>query len=232
MANTRLPDHSTKAVVLLICISSQCNVTPLWYTVNMGRPREHDERIAAALLDAAERTVAEGGVEALSVRPLARAIGASTRAVYSLFGSKEGLIIALGSRAFTLLREGLDALPTTDDPARDLVEAGAVVFRRFALGHPALFSIGLVQADVPAELAREFRSVQEQALGRLHARIGRLKDIGRLGRRSEPEAALAFHALCEGLAAMEARCIVRSGEAEHMWRDALQALVAGWEVAG
>jgi hypothetical protein len=30
-------------------------------------------------------------------------------------------MIALGTRAFTLLRDGLDALPTTDDPAEDLV---------------------------------------------------------------------------------------------------------------
>jgi AcrR family transcriptional regulator len=198
----------------------------------MGRPREHDERIATALLDAAERVVAEGGLEALSVRHVAGAIGASTRAVYSLFGSKDGLIIALGTRAFNLLREGLDALPSTDDPAVDLVEAGVVVFRRFALGHPALFKIGLVQTGVPAEIAREFRGAQEQALGRLYARIGRLKNVGRLGTRGEPQAALEFHALCEGLAALEARCLLRSGEAEQKWRDALRALVAGWGVTG
>lgn len=198
----------------------------------MGRPREHDERIASALLDAAERVVAEGGLDALAVRSLAKAIGVSTRAVYSLFGSKDGLVIALGTRAFTLLREGLDALPTTEDPAGDLVEAGVVVFRRFALGHPALFTIGVVQSGVSPEIACEFRMAQEQALGCLHARIGRLKTSGRLGARGAPQAAREFHALCEGLAALEARCIVRSDEAEQVWRDALGALVAGWGVAG
>jgi AcrR family transcriptional regulator len=198
----------------------------------MGRPREHDERIASGLLDAAERVVAEGGLEALSVRHIAGAIGVSTRAVYSLFGSKDGLIIALGTRAFNLLRDGIDALPTTDDPAGDLVEAGVVVFRRFALGHPALFRIGLVQTGVSTEIAGAFRRAQEQALERLYARIGRLKDIGRLGSKGEPQAALEFHALCEGLAALEARCILHSGEAEQKWRDALRALVAGWGVTG
>jgi len=198
----------------------------------MGRPREHDERIASALLDAAERVVAEGGLEALSVRRIAGAIGVSTRAVYSLFGSKDGLIIALGTRAFNLLRDGIDALPTTEDPAGDLVEAGVVVFRRFALGHPALFKIGLVQTGVSTEIARAFRRAQEQALERLYARIGRLKNVGRLGTRGELQAALEFHALCEGLAALEARCILHSGEAEQKWRDALRALVAGWGVTG
>lgn len=198
----------------------------------MGRPRQHDKRIAGALLDVAEHVVAEGGVEALSVRRLAGAIGASTRAVYSLFGSKDGLIIALGTQAFTLLREGLDALPTTDDPAGDLVEAGVVVFRRFTRSHPALFTIGFLQTGVPADIAREFRSAQDQALARLHARIERLKTTGRLGTRSAPRAALEFHALCEGLAALEGRRILPADEAEYMWRDALRALVAGWGVTG
>jgi AcrR family transcriptional regulator len=229
---SRFFEHSAETIDLLTQVLSRCNVTPLWYTVNMGRPREHDARIANALLDAAEHIVAEGGLEALSVRHLAGAIGASTRAVYSLFGSKDGLIIALGARAFTLLRDGLDALPTTDDPAGDLVEAGAVVFRRFALGHPALFTIGVVQTGVSAAAAGEFRSAQEQALGRLSARIGRLKGMNRLGTRGEPQAALEFHALCEGLATMEVRCILRSDTAEQLWRDALGALVAGWQVAG
>ncbi|HEU5100177.1 MAG TPA: TetR/AcrR family transcriptional regulator [Roseiflexaceae bacterium] len=194
----------------------------------MGRPRQYDQRIATALLDTAERIVAEGGLEALSVRHVAGAIGASTRAVYSLFGSKDGLIIALGTRAFNLLSDGLDSLPTTDDPTEDLVQAGVVVFRRFTLSHPALFMIGFLQRGVPAEIAREFRSAQEQALAYLHARIRRLKQVRRLGPRSEAQAAVAFHALCEGLAALEGRCILGPDEAEHMWRDALRALVLGW----
>jgi AcrR family transcriptional regulator len=194
----------------------------------MGRPREYDERTAVALLDVAERLVAEGGLEALSVRRVASEIGATIRAVYSLFGSKDGLVVALGTRAFTLLSDGLDALPTTDDPAGDMVEAGVIVFRRFTRSHPALFTIGFLQAGVPADIARDFRSAQDNALARLHARIGRLKHTGQLGTRSESQAAIEFHALCEGLAALEGRGILRSDEAERIWRDALRALVAGW----
>ena len=36
-----------------------------------------------------------------------------------------------------LLHEGVDAIPVTDNPRHDLVEA-ALMFRRFALDHPAL----------------------------------------------------------------------------------------------
>ena len=97
------------------------------------------------------------GLEALSIRRLASTVGTTTRAVYSLFGSKDGLVIALGTQAFNLLRDDMDSLETTDNPAGDLVEAGVVVFRRFTLGHAALFRIGFLQAGVPAEIARDFR---------------------------------------------------------------------------
>src|SRR5919107_230670 len=105
----------------------------------MGRPREHDERTAAALLAAAERAVEGVGPEALSVRGVANEVGTTTRAVYSLFGSKDGLIAALGVQAFEFLRTGLQALPLSEDPAADLVDTG-LVFRRLAIERPALYS--------------------------------------------------------------------------------------------
>src|SRR5262245_20405008 len=112
----------------------------------MGRRREHDETTAAALLDAAERIVAANGASALSLRDVARDAGTTTRAVYSLFGAKDGLLGALGVRAFNLLQHELEALPETDRPADDVIEA-SLVFRLFALEHPALFSIAFHDAD-------------------------------------------------------------------------------------
>jgi AcrR family transcriptional regulator len=77
----------------------------------VGRPREHDERTAAALLAAGERAITDGGLEALSVRGVATEAATTTRAVYSLFGSREGLIAALGAHAYDVLRGELERLP-------------------------------------------------------------------------------------------------------------------------
>ena len=197
----------------------------------MGRPKVHDERTALALLAAAERLVAEDGPEALSVRRVAGAVGTTTRAVYSLFGSKEGLVVALGVRAFELLRAAIDALPATGDPAGDLVEAGVVVFRRFALQHPALFRLGVQHVAVSPDLARGFHGAATHALDGLQGRVARLADAQRLGARAPREAVCAFHALCEGLAALELRGALPHADAERIWRDALAALVAGWTAA-
>jgi AcrR family transcriptional regulator len=194
----------------------------------MGRPKEHNERTASALLDAAERIAGEGGLEALSVRRVGKEVGTTTRAVYSLFGSKDGLVVALGVRAFELLRAAIESLPVTNDPAGDLVEAGASVFRRFALEHPALFRLGVQHMAVSEELALSFRGAAEHALDGLRSRIARLADARQLGSRSVAGAVCEFHALCEGLAALELRTVIPQNEAERIWRDALAALVAGW----
>ena len=191
----------------------------------MGRPREHDESTASALLETAERTIEERGIGALSLRELASDAGTTTRAVYSLFSSKEGLLGALGTRAFELLEEGLEALPVTDDPRADLTDA-ALMFRRFALEHPALFSIGIQRTD--PEAWPHFRSAASSALAVLHERFEPLAAEGLIGERSVGEAALQFHSLCEGLAAVELRGTPLTPTPERFWRDAFGVLIAGF----
>ena len=193
----------------------------------MARPKEHDERTAVALLDAAEQIVAGEGVDALSVRRVVNELGTTTRAIYSLFGSKDGLVVALGARAFDLLGAAVSALPITDDPAGDLLEAG-MTFRRFALSHPALFRLGVQHEEVSAELVQGFAGSAQRALGGLNARFTHLAENGQLGARSVSEAIWEFHALCEGLATLELRCRMPADEGERLWCDALGSLVAGW----
>jgi AcrR family transcriptional regulator len=196
----------------------------------MGRPRLHDARTASALLEQAERIVEADGLDALTVRRVAAAAGTTTRAVYTAFGSKEALVVALGARGFDLLREALEALPETPDPAADLVDAGAAVFRPFATDHPALFRISIQRTLPDAALFAGYVEAAREALAVLRRRIARLEEAGRLGDRSVSDAATEFHSLCEGLAAMELRGMLRAGEMERIWRDALSALVRGFAI--
>lgn len=191
----------------------------------VGRPREHDERTGTALLDAAERMVERDGVEALSVRRLADEAGTSTRAVYSLFGAKSGLIDALGSRAFDWLADELDAVESSDDPRADLVDAGAGTFRRLVTEHPGLFRIGFGRPKADADTGT--RDAAGRALRALHGRLARLEHAGLLRRRTVVEAAREFHALCLGLAELELRDPLSSGRSKRAWRAALTTLVDG-----
>lgn len=197
----------------------------------MGRPREHDQGTAEALLNAAERIVEADGLDALSVRGLAIEVGTSTRAVYSLFGSKDGLISALGERTFRLLGSAVEALPTTQDAARDLVEAGVSGFRCLVVDHPGLFKLGIQQTYTTAEQVVEIRTAAARAWKVLAARVVQLEHQGGLGTRSVHEAATAFHALCEGLAALEIRGELPADTAERHWRNALTDLVEGFNIS-
>jgi AcrR family transcriptional regulator len=198
--------------------------------VKMGRPREHDERTAAALLATAERAIHEHGLGALSVRSVAEQAGTTTRAVYSLFGSKDALVAALGAHAFEMLGETVKALPTTDDPVADLIAAG-LAFRAFALEHPTLFAIAIQGAAPDAAPWLQVRAAATEALKGLEHRLDRLSQASGLGGRTVTDAAFQFHALCEGLAALELRSNRDPTQARRLWQEALNALVNGFGVA-
>jgi AcrR family transcriptional regulator len=195
----------------------------------MGRPKEHDDATRAALLAAAERLIDEGGPDAASVRAVADEVGTSTRAVYSVFGSKQGLLEAVATRLFEALNHAIDAVPLTDDPAADLVEVGLRGFRRTALEHPSLYRLVFLRVVPDLDLGPDFGQVAYEAFGRMQARVERLQPAGAPGGTTLHERALAFHALTEGLASMEVRGqMLAQVDAERVWRDALSSLVRGF----
>jgi AcrR family transcriptional regulator len=191
----------------------------------VGRRREHDDHTAELLLDAAERAIAQEGVDALALRKVAADAGTTTRAIYTLFESRDGLVAALGLRAFKLLQRDIEALPATDQPGLDLVDV-AIVFRRFALDHPALFSIAFHRAD-PAIWPR-FRDAATDALAVLDKRFEPLADADLLGGRSISEASTQFRALAEGVAWTELRGNPLPPDPERFWHNAFHALITGF----
>jgi AcrR family transcriptional regulator len=195
----------------------------------VGRPREHDETTRAALLAAAERLIDEQGPDAASVRAVADEVDTTTRAVYSVFGSKLGLLEALATRLFEDLSEAIDAVPVTDDPAVDLVEVGVQGFRKTVLAHPSLYRLVFLRVVPDLELGPDFGRVAYGAFGRMQARVERLEPAGSHGGQEVHERALAFHALTEGLGSMEVRGQMLAGvDAERVWRSALTWMVRGF----
>jgi AcrR family transcriptional regulator len=205
------------------------------YDVKMGRPKEHDERTRAGLRAATERLITQGGVAAFSVRAVADQAGTTTRAVYSLFGSKDGLLVdAMAQGAFEYLAEGIDALPETGDPVADLIAVGVPVFRSLVREHPALYRIAFQRVVPGFRAGPEVTAAREQAWGRLTAKIQRLKDTRLLDHRPVGEAAVEFNAMLEGLANAELRGralrLLPEGAEEEAWRNALTTVIRGFSV--
>src|SRR5262245_13462001 len=197
----------------------------------MGRPKEHDEQTAQALLASAERIIERDGADGLSVRGVADDVGTTTRAVYALFGSKNGLVRAVARRAFERMDARLGKLRLTDDPAHDLVEAGVRVFRRFAREQPALYRLAVQRVGDDLDVRSGSRVAAAAALVHLDELVARLPGTRatRTGSGVSP-VTLEFHAMCEGLAALELRGMLPRGQEERIWRDGLTALARGLSV--
>lgn len=199
----------------------------------MGRPREHDERTRAALRTAAERLIAQGGITAFSVRAVAEEVDTTTRAVYSLFGSKDGLLVdALAQSAFDFLADGIDELVETDDPVADLIAVGVPVFRRLVVEHPALYRIAFQRIVPGFQAGPEVTAARQRAWTRLVAKTQRLAEGGLLRQRSATQAAVEFNAMLEGLANAELRGtslrLLPEGAEEETWYNALTTLTQGF----
>src|SRR5689334_22908015 len=189
----------------------------------MGRPKQHDDATRDALLAAAENLVERGGAAALSVRAVADEVGTTTRAVYSTFGSKEGLVTALAKRSFEMLRDAIAELPATRDPARDLVQAALTVFRPMAVEHPSLFAIAFLR------VAPDVGDAARQGYELLTERVGRLADADLLGGRSVQSATAEFNAMCFGMAVTElVNPSQLSPDPPRAWRAAFETLIAGF----
>lgn len=106
----------------------------------MPRPQLYDDTLRFELIGQAAAAIADGGVQHLSLRAVATAAGTSTNAVYTLFGSKDGLVeAALGTAAqsFTAAQVGVG---TSVDPVADLVGLGQA-YRTWAVSHPELYAV-------------------------------------------------------------------------------------------
>jgi AcrR family transcriptional regulator len=197
----------------------------------MGRPREHDNATRAALRAAAERIVATDGHDALSVRTVANAAGTTTRAVYSVFGSKDGLVDALAQTAFEFLYTEIRALRETNDPVADLVDIGVKVFRRLVLERPVLYRIAFQRVALGLRAGAELAAARQRAFRQLQRRIRRVQASGQLGRTSICDATIAFEATMEGLANAELRGttlpILPTGDRARAWSRALRAVIRG-----
>jgi AcrR family transcriptional regulator len=194
----------------------------------MGRPKQHDKAVRVALLTAAERLVETGGPAALSVRAVADEVNTTTRAVYSVFGSKQGLLEALAIRLFDLLSGAIDTVELSDDPRADVVDASVTGFRGVALAHSALYSLVFLRVVPDLVLGPAFDEIASATFGRLESLVARIEATAGLGTMSVREASQSIHALTEGLATMELRgSLGPPAQAEPHWRNAITALLAG-----
>jgi AcrR family transcriptional regulator len=125
------------------------------------RHRTASHQVSAALLHAAETVLDRDGIGGVTVRTVAQQGGVSPMSVYNRFENKDGLIVALAMRAVEQLAEAIDVCEDLEPVER--FRQACLRYRRFALRHPARYSLifgaGSPLEDQSSEVAGSGRAV-------------------------------------------------------------------------
>jgi AcrR family transcriptional regulator len=145
------------------------------------RPRYHHGFLHQALLAAAEAELAENGLEAFSLRRVAKRAGVSHAAPAHHFGDVGGLLTALaaeGFRQFVKAMEERQALAPPDPQAQ--IAAAGLGYIAFAKRRTELFRL-IFTSDRPdfdsPDLATEATRAYEHLKGLVAAAAGRADEI-------------------------------------------------------
>jgi len=111
-----------------------------------------------AVIDAALAIGDTEGIEAISLRRLARDLGVTPMALYRYVDSKEGLLGAIADRAF----EEFEFPPETETDWREEIKALGRSFRRLLIAHP---TVAALFSNKPPEISRNGVRVVEVVLG-------------------------------------------------------------------
>jgi len=192
----------------------------------MGRPKEHGTRTREALLAAATEILGHEGAGAVSVRRVAERAGTTTRAVYVLFGDKQGLLRALFHVAAETMRRHHEAVPVDEDPLRELMALPGA-YRAAAREQPFLYSLFVGNQEVrptDEDLALALRSFH-----RVQDAIGRAIACGLFAGRDQETVGRQLWAVVHGLASLElAGCLGDEEQAAAHWRELTDATMRGY----
>ncbi|HWF25563.1 MAG TPA: TetR/AcrR family transcriptional regulator [Solirubrobacteraceae bacterium] len=190
------------------------------------RPYHHGN-LRAALLDAAERTVRERGVQDLSLRELAREIGVSHGAPRRHFADRQALLDALAESGFARL--GAELRSAADGAGTDFearLQATAVAYVRFATRDAALLELMFAGKR---EQARS--GPLHEAADRAFSVILELIEQGQAEGLLEPvdpeRIGLVLFASVQGAAALVTAGIVEAGQLDELVADAIAHFLRG-----
>jgi AcrR family transcriptional regulator len=194
-----------------------------------ARPYHHGN-LRTALIDQAEATVRERGVEQLSLRELARQVGVSHSAPRRHFADRQALLDALAEDGFerlgAQLRRAVDAAGGAFE-ARLRALAGAYV--RFATRDAAMLE--LMFAGKSREPSGALHEVSERAFSVMLEVIAQGQEQGALEQGDPERVGLVLFATMQGIAALITGGMVDAAGLDGLVADAITNFLRGSRVA-
>ena len=154
------------------------------------RRRYHHGNLRRGLLDEALATIRTEGVDGVTLREIGARLGVSRTALYRHFADKRALLAAVATEGFRMLREQLVAAWEEGGRSRAAFESMGVAYVRFAVANPSHYRV----------------------------MFGGFVDPNAREPELAAEAAGAFQALVDALAALQRDALVRTDETVKMAR--------------
>lgn len=129
------------------------------------RTSYHHGDLQSALVEAGLSVLERDGLDALSLRAVARAAGVSHAAPYHHFADKTALLAAIAAHGFGLLHEEIVAR-ATGSPANRL-QTAAVTYVGFAVENPELFRLMFSDTVSPHDAHPGLRTAAGRAYGHI-----------------------------------------------------------------
>lgn len=186
----------------------------------------HHGNLRSELLAAAERTLAEGGVQALSLRELARELGVSHAAPRRHFADKQALLDALAETGFERLGSELDEAVTGGGDFRTRLAALAQAYVRFATRDAALLELMFAGKYRPGA-ADSLRAAADRAFAAPFALIADGQAAGEVVAGDVERVATVVGATFQGLAVMTNQGLLGDAPPEAVVEETVERLVLG-----
>lgn len=170
-------------------------------------PKPADPAVRTALLETAARIIATEGPGRLTLRRLAREVGASTMAIYTHFGSMTELRRCIRREGFARLGARQAAVATSGDPVADLCVLGWAYYRN-AMDNPNLYRAMFMEGPIDATDA----VVGLETFGQLVATVERCIDAGRFVPADPVHLGTQLWALNHGLVTLELAHLLSSDQ--------------------
>jgi AcrR family transcriptional regulator len=195
------------------------------------RPYHHGN-LRETLLEQAVATLRTDGLDALSLRELARQAGVSHAAPRRHFADRQALLDALALHGFAQLGAELGAATETADP-EDLaaqMRALARAYIEFASRDAVLLE--LMFSAKYGERLELFEEAADAAFDPVHRAIARAQQAGLLPDGDPNRVALSHLATIQGIASLRRAGVVGADDVDGLIEDAVAMSLAGARAAG
>jgi AcrR family transcriptional regulator len=210
--------------------SNDVNDNMLRYPTWMPERPYHHGNLRTVLLEQAERTVRERGVQALSLRELARDVGVSHAAPRRHFADRQALLDAVAQSGFDRL--GTELRAAADGAGEDFtarLQATALAYVRFATEDAALLE--LMFAGKHGNPSGPLGTAADRAFAVLLELIRQGQGEGALEPGEPERVGLVLFATIQGVAGLHTAGMVPAEEVDPLLTDALAHFLRGSRAA-